>query len=73
MYYCFEYIPWNNNWKKLLILSGSGSDLNHLLWDAKLALESFDKLGSNFDEDDIKYQFVMTDGGVTMFKPQRLV
>ena len=50
-------------------ISGHGEDLNHLIWDIKNAKEVFESLKPvGLDQDHLS-RFVITDGGLTLFKP----
>ena len=50
-------------------VSGHGEDLNHLIWDIKNAKEVFESLKPvGLDQDHLS-RFVITDGGLTLFKP----
>ena len=52
---------------------GHGEDLNHLIWDVKNTRDVFETLKPvGLDPDHIS-RFVITDGGVTMFKPHKYV
>ncbi len=57
-----------NNNKSIV---GHGEDLNHLIWDIKNSKDLFESLPPVGLDSEHLARFVITDGGVTMFKPQK--
>ena len=56
-----------------MYFSGHGEDLNHLIWDVKNSRDLFESLPPVGLDLDHLARFVITDGGITMFKPQKYV
>ncbi len=54
-----------------MFLLGHGEDLNHLIWDIKNSQDLFESLPPVGLDSEHLARFVITDGGVTMFKPQK--
>ena len=52
----------------LFLILGSGKVASHLAWDIRTATNTFDKLQFDANDKNFPSRFVMTDGGLILFK-----